>query len=190
MEKFITGSALMKRWKIERHELMEIITCSNNLGGHFPFTDFIVDLWPYSPAYHSPYRLQIHKDLHVTGRFQHPPLPMDDNHTWECCHTIKWPGDIYGSLDEVLFRVCDIVAFEKANPKKKTHRLSNQHKAAVRDIAGKLWNDDPGMTIEAAISHDAVNSACGNASYNEATIRRWIKDLCPNRKPGRRPVQK
>jgi len=43
-----------------------------------------------------------------------------------------------------------------------------------------------------AISDKITNitmEQCGKM-FNEDTIRRWIKDLCPDRSPGRRPETK
>ena len=178
----------MKRWAIQRYELMKIITRSNNFGGNYPFIDFVTELWPYSPAYHSPFRLEIHKCFQNHRDFQYLPLPVDDNHNWECCHIIKWPSDIYDSLHEVLFRESDIQKYEEMNPIRKISRKSNQHKVEVRKIAIRLWLENPKRTIEEAIMHDDICLACNEELYTKETLRRWIKDLCPNRKPGRRPA--
>lgn len=60
------------------------------------------------------------------------------------------------------------------------------HRAKVRDIAGKVWGRNPSSTIEAIISSERVLYACEGHQYAKTTLRNWIKDLAPNRKPGRR----
>lgn len=67
-------------------------------------------------------------------------------------------------------------------------RPSQRHKAACRKVAASLWGKDPSITIAAMIQKDEIRDACEGKVYKEKTIRRWIKDLCPNRKPGRRPA--
>ena len=85
------------------------------------------------------------------------------------------------------------VLYEKkyrADSRQKTLRPSQRHKKAVCEIAADLWKKDPSITIAKMIERQEIidvsekeNGDC----YLEKTLRDWIKDLCPNRKPGRRP---
>jgi hypothetical protein len=58
-----------------------------------------------------------------------------------------------------------------------------------REIAKRIWDRQPDFTIAAMINHSEIirqtRKADGSA-YSEMTIRNWIRDLCPNPKPGRR----
>ena len=74
--------------------------------------------------------------------------------------------------------------------KKARPRPSQIHREKCRKIAKKLWKDDPRLTIVDMSFHDEINAAFDGKVYTEKTIRRWIKDLNPNKSPGRRPKEK
>jgi hypothetical protein len=61
------------------------------------------------------------------------------------------------------------------------------HKIECRKIAAEIWNKDPSITIEDMVRKDEINSVSAPKIYGKKTLRNWIKDLCPNRTPGRRP---
>lgn len=187
MENLITGKQLLKRWerwKIERHDLMKMITCDNERGGYH-FQDFCTELWPYSPAYLTPYRLDIHKFFQKVGKewadhcfgFVSPPLPLSDNHNWECCHIVKFPADIWNTIEEVLFKITDIEAYEKA------HFSISEPKVLVRrivayKIAETLKQQDKNMTIiEAVCEVNRFLTDYKLATYSPKQLKRIIKDL-------------
>ena len=66
-------------------------------------------------------------------------------------------------------------------------RKSQIHKLNARAVAAELWERDPNITIAEMIISDEITNACEGKVYGEKTLRNWIKDLCPNRLPGRRP---
>lgn len=76
---------------------------------------------------------------------------------------------------------------EKAEPAVKQRKLrpEHRHRTACREAAGKIWEEDPKLTIKEMIDRKEITDACQGAAYVRTTIRTWIKDLCPNRKPGR-----
>jgi hypothetical protein len=74
---------------------------------------------------------------------------------------------------------------EKAVKQQKL-RPAQRHRLACREAAEKIWREKPNLTIEDMIQRDEIANACEGILYREKTIRNWIKDLCPNRKPGRR----
>jgi hypothetical protein len=80
---------------------------------------------------------------------------------------------------------------DKEQSKKSTARPSKNQllKDKVRAAAEKLWKKDPSITKAAMAFHDVINSIPGASEMNEGTLKRWIKDLNPNRLPGRRPEQ-
>jgi len=71
-----------------------------------------------------------------------------------------------------------------ANPKKL--RPAQMHRLACRAVAEKIWKEDPNLTIEEVINRKEISDAYQGAAYTNKTLRNWIKNLCPNRKPGRR----
>jgi hypothetical protein len=67
-------------------------------------------------------------------------------------------------------------------------RRSQIHRERCRAIAALLWEQDPETTIEAMINKpEIIRHGCEGHTYNGKTLRDWIKDLAPNRDPGRRP---
>jgi len=75
--------------------------------------------------------------------------------------------------------------------KLKSLRKEQAHREKCRAIATMLWEKTPNRTIEDMIRSDELNKfGCENKVYTEKTMREWIKDLCPNRNPGRRPTKK
>ena len=62
-----------------------------------------------------------------------------------------------------------------------------------REIAKQIWNQKPDLTIAGMIKRSEIVSQAmqpDGRSYSEMTLRNWIRDLCPNRKAGRRPAKK
>ena len=60
----------------------------------------------------------------------------------------------------------------------------------ARTIARKIWKWKPKTTITTMSTHMAVQEVSRRLNgtyYSSRTIREWIKDLCPDRSPGRRP---
>jgi len=60
-----------------------------------------------------------------------------------------------------------------------------------REIAKRIWDRQPDFSIAAMINHSQIIHQAkkpDGSSYSEMTIRNWIRDLCPNPKPGRRPA--
>ena len=72
-----------------------------------------------------------------------------------------------------------------APQKGKKPRQSQMHKETCRIIAKDLWKKDPKKTIQDVILSDELNAVCEGIPYTERTLRDWVKDLCPNPKPGR-----
>ena len=102
-------------------------------------------------------------------------------------------------LDDVFFYAHEIEQFEKIHPElskakgtKKTieegkqPRPDQRHRLACRKVAKELWKKDRSITISAMAERDEINRLFDGKVYQPATIRTWIKDLCPDRSPGRR----
>lgn len=66
-------------------------------------------------------------------------------------------------------------------------RGSQEDRIRCRTLAAVLWEDDPTLTAVQVIEHPWIKRHGNGALYKNATIRRWIKDLNPDRSPGRRP---
>jgi len=101
-------------------------------------------------------------------------------------------------LSDLLFKLSDIKKFESEHPEITADRIddkkpekkllpSQMHREKCREVAEKLWAEDPTLTIVDMTYKDEINALFDGKSYVEKTIRKWIKDLNPDRSPGRRP---
>lgn len=101
-------------------------------------------------------------------------------------------------MADLLFRRSDVDALEeklripgrgKVPEKKKEERWSEIQKKKFREGAKKVWEQDPSVTIEGMMERpellEYTKRKDGNLFINK-TLRDWIKNLCPDRKPGRR----
>jgi hypothetical protein len=73
---------------------------------------------------------------------------------------------------------------------KKATRPTFQHREKCRQVAVDIWAKNPDITIADMCYRNEIALVCDDITYPEATLRKWIKDLCPNRKPGRRPKKR
>ncbi|MGO9569860.1 MAG: hypothetical protein ACLP5H_20205 [Desulfomonilaceae bacterium] len=76
----------------------------------------------------------------------------------------------------------------KVEPKNTSLRNSQRHKERCRALAQYIWEQkkDRDCTIADMIKGDAITRiGCEGQKYESDTIREWIKNLCPNPKPGR-----
>ena len=76
----------------------------------------------------------------------------------------------------------------KSDPLKKKLRPVQKCKIDCREMAKELWEKDPTFTISAMFDHAEIKKIRNN-KYMKKTFRNWVKNLCPNRKPGRRPIK-
>jgi hypothetical protein len=66
-------------------------------------------------------------------------------------------------------------------------RASQRHKERCRAVAALRWEENPDITIADMVVSDAITvHGCEESIYGNKTLRSWIKDLAPNRSPGRR----
>jgi hypothetical protein len=87
--------------------------------------------------------------------------------------------------DQEPVRPAQIAEQVQAAIKQRKLRPEQRHKRDCRAVAQKIWMEDPGLTIEEMIDRKEITDARNGAAYIRKTIRTWINDLCPNRRPGR-----
>ncbi len=83
----------------------------------------------------------------------------------------------------------------KALIERQSSRIVQRHRIECRKVADKIWKDEikkkkPITTIDNMMQKDEVNEVFEGETYHDSTMRKWLKDLCPNRKPGPRPTIK
>jgi hypothetical protein len=67
-------------------------------------------------------------------------------------------------------------------------RRSKIDRERCRAIAKVIWEREQDTTIADMINRrEIIEHGCYGHRYSEGTLRNWIKDLAPNRAPGRRP---
>ena len=79
----------------------------------------------------------------------------------------------------------------ESKPSRSVHAQECSKKC--QEIAKRIWDRQPDFTIAGMINRsEMVRQArqLDGSPYSEMTVRNWIRDLCPNRKPGRRPAKK
>lgn len=89
-----------------------------------------------------------------------------------------------------------LMAFEQAQglvpqpeeQQSRTRQARDTRKQRCRVVAQILWERDPTATVPDLYRSDWMQRiACAGKPPTEKTLREWIKDLNPNRAPGRRP---
>ncbi|MDD3765431.1 MAG: hypothetical protein PHP86_19215 [Nevskiales bacterium] len=100
-------------------------------------------------------------------------------------------------IDSCLVATDDLYEFEQAYgvvPKNGTEpqqfKLGRDRRMErCRAIAQLLWERDPTATLPDVFRHEWIQRiACEGRPVTEGTFRNWVKDLNPNRSPGRRPT--
>ncbi len=74
-----------------------------------------------------------------------------------------------------------------------SHNKDYKSKEKCRDIASRLWSENPNLTIKEIIFHDEIQNVRPDKTYTEKTLRGWINDLDPrpsSQKRGRPPKNK
>ena len=90
------------------------------------------------------------------------------------------------SLPPLLFPVQQDVEFTDHQIKKL--RPNQTARIKCRNIAKGIWMKRSKVTIADMLNEPEIVSASKKSNgnfYSEKTVRNWIKDLCPNRSPGR-----
>lgn len=127
--------------------------------------------------------------------------PMRNRHVND--DAVMWLDFVIDQLQYLMFNLNEIELFEMEHSNK-IHadlqadgeveiklRPSQKHRERCRAVAELIWESSPDSTIEDMAKKDEIKRiACERTPYTGKTIRGWIKDLCPNRKPGRRPEAK
>ncbi len=160
LKKWISGHELMERWNIDALNL----------------SDVILD-----------HKIQIYNSEN-----------LEENYYVQFAVNVP---ELAEDIAEYYFRVEEIIDFEKRNidkwhkqenAKERNLRNDQRHKERSRAIAEMIWKSEPTITIVDMIQRDEIiEIACEGVIYTDKkTIPNWIKDLCPDRKPGRRPKLK
>lgn len=95
-----------------------------------------------------------------------------------------------------LVELNDLLEFERLwqigptleQPRKHSGKVRDTRRQRCRVAAEIIWRNDPQFTLTQVFRHESVQLvACEGKPPTEKIFREWVKDLNPNRKPGRRP---
>ena len=126
------------------------------------------------------FQYQEHEQLHGLGWI----VRFDPNRT-----TIE-------GTDSILVDIRDLIEHERlwnigpASQKQQldSRRLRDTRKQRCRVAAEIVWRNDPQATLAQVFRHPWVQEvACEGKPPTEKRFREWVKDLNPDRRPGRRP---
>lgn len=105
-------------------------------------------------------------------------------------------GSLKNFLNHARFSLEDVEKLEKERLEEGTDlagrklRPNQRHRKLVRGLAEKIWSMNPEITIADMVKNGEIKKIAvtkKGKNYEEKTLHDWIKDLCPNRYPGRRP---
>lgn len=179
--KWIEADDLMKRWEIGPLDLIDYVL-------ELKLTAYNRFKIPYNIRYDLMTEEQLSGEMMENNGPGDPYVFVLGNYVF-----------IEDRIGELIFKIEDIRLFEKFfsedyqsthDNKEKPLRTSELHKERCRALAGYLWEKYPDTTIEDMIQYDALDKhGCEKKipPYHKKTLRKWIHDLCPNTKPGRRP---
>jgi hypothetical protein len=175
--RWISVEVLKDRWKMNDFEIAKILL-QFDIKAH--------DLYD-----HTEISINAIND-YLYNTFDETPAYIEDNYYTIACVIKKLPY--------LMFTLNYIELFEKEQLNKDNtnhqtdgeveikYRPTQIHRARCRAITESIWKYHPDTTIaDLAIHDDITGIACEGKLYAEKTIRDWVKDLCPNRDPGRRP---
>jgi len=201
---WITGKRLIERWNIDLRELHIVI--QNGLPVYNPNYK-IEDQGPIynetpNPDYNENPMNSVKYCIEKNNLYDFQILLES---AFPIAKTGLTKGQILGNL---LFKTGDIENYEKEyelpsavsptslvdgqkesqGPKVKNLRPSQKAKIECRKIAEAIWRNSRKITIADMLNEDEIVFASTKSNgdlYSEKTVRNWIKDLCPNRSPGR-----
>jgi hypothetical protein len=199
VSQWLDSSEVMTRWELKSYDLLDLIL------------DCV--LTPYSRRNHKRYVIREiesrpcsgPEELEALAKIPYGASPEELNKlglphvSTEAEWDMEWIGALKDlDLDECVFKKDQIEAIERgldrmgeSNLARATRapKIVQRHRLECRKVAAKLWEKDRLITIADMVLRDEINIVFAGRKkfYTEDTIRNWIKDLCPNRKPGRRP---
>ncbi|MEJ2069431.1 MAG: hypothetical protein P8X58_03345 [Syntrophobacterales bacterium] len=123
-------------------------------------------------------------------------ISNESSELWQINHglTIKDMA-LRDEINAIVKKEADISSLKKEVKQRKERKKTKLQicREKVRDRAAKLWSSNESIPIADMVVRNEITqvleNVCGDM-FTEKTLRDWIKDLCPNRKPGRRPNPK
>lgn len=132
-------------------------------------------------------------------------LPKDDLYSWGHYNESRTDKEQYKDMNFIVscyFRITDINEFAKTQGLKLPEFTNNTVQAnnalqtsksarygkpreAIRQAAKMLWDNDKKLTIVDVINSEEIKKALPERGFTHDTLRKWIRDLCPNPKRGR-----
>ena len=209
MSKWISGEQLLKKETIQPIDLFEEyvkkgIQPYSQAGRALTPYDLLEDIYDemlagadqsQSPIYYedeegedkvSYVRNSINLEIHIKQK-----LKRIEDISWQDFQLPEVDSEataVLNQLCQCLYKKSEVSSKPEQKPAKKP-RPDQLAKKQCRVVADALWKHDPTITIKAMSEKEELKEAAFNAFKSKA-IYGWIKDLAPNRSPGRRPQKK
>jgi len=167
------SAGLLKKLKLRFINYERLVTRWNMTGEEFRQVIYNYNLPIYAASYYSALKKLDNDGLRL--------LEITETRTF---FTGEYPN--YFMMEDVLRLEKKYGKLEQVEYSKKKLRPNQRHKIQCRNVAKKIWEKHPTITIANMICKDETIEACDGKLYTEKTIRNWIKDLCPDRSRGRR----
>jgi hypothetical protein len=173
---WIKADELMKRWEVEPLDLADYVLEGKLTVYHKDKTPIDIDFERKS----------------FTEKLKYWQEYYGESTNWMGLVDLSY---LHEKIINYLFDYKEVVGVEKELESEREIKLrpNQKHKEECRKIASSIWKQTPALTIADMIRRDEIRiirEKKGPKPYTEDTIRGWIRDLCPNPKPGRRPKPK
>lgn len=145
---------------------------------------------------------QVLRVFEFSGSVSHGRLSLQQFRDYDRAAHLGWVitfqergATIIGS-DVTIVAFEDLIGYEAANGidqvrsdgPQATRPIRDTRKQRCRVVAEILWRRDPQATLVDVFRHEWIQQiASAGRPPAEKTFREWVKDLNPNRHPGRRP---
>jgi hypothetical protein len=166
--RWLNAKELMKKWEISNFELANLIL---NHGLPAYFNDLKpVDIQKFKKEIDEHY-----KDYDESAE-RSPRIYVDIDFVME-------------KLENYVFKYSEIENFVKGDSTKEqvsNLRSYQRHRERCRALADYFWKENPKIKIaHMIIKNEIITIGCEGEKYTQNTLRKWINDLCPERKSGR-----
>jgi len=188
--RLLDGSHLMEKWNMDAYEIINLIRFYGLLSYDSIFS---VNTNPdyFYPNLISELTTQDYESQKMKmKRFRFDPVVVDD---FEKSHSKMFEVSAKGIHQFTKYPIKQIENNTSSGLPEKKPRPSQRHRDAVRQVAKRMWEKFPDMTIADMIGKDEINKAYLSERedlYSEKTLRNWLSGLHPDPKPGRPPKKK
>ena len=184
LRRWFTGEEVLKELNITLLDLVELIK-EGKLSAHHPETGEQVRLITQSTSWTEPEIINTWDPYEPRGDFGGPPIKRIPG---GFAFVREEPQVSVRQIEKCFFLKDEVAKLQQGFSKTSKRTSESQtHKDMARMGAIEIWDNEPTLTKK-----QVAENLSKNLSLNVTigTIGKYIKDLNPNRKPGRRYAKK